>query len=160
MKSYSIFRKLSFMLIVGLATSCTSQKKELTTEQQAIINKAKANFVFVEGGTFIMGKKNVPTAYEHEVTLSSYSISKYETSFKELDLYSEINKLEKVAFDYRDLKEFGPNYPAKWMTWYQADAYCKWLGQQIGTPLGLPTEAQWEYAARSRGLDVQHATNN
>ena len=145
--------------ICFVVISCNSQKQG-TPEQQAILSKAKANFVFVEGGTFIMGNNNVYDAPEHKVTLDSYSISKYETTFKEFDVYSEINEKEKLASDYRDAEGFGPKFGAKWMNWHQADDYCKWLGTQLNLSLGLPTEAQWEYAARSRGLNVEHATDS
>ncbi|WP_067150933.1 formylglycine-generating enzyme family protein, partial [Pseudotamlana agarivorans] len=116
---------------------------------------------FVKGGTFTMGNNNYHyTTLEHPVTLDSYSICKFETTFIEFDVYSTLNNKEKLAFEYRDVKEFGPKYGAKWMNWYQAQAYCKWLGKQLNLPIELPTEAQWEYAARSRGLNVEHATDN
>jgi len=146
--------------LVLLTTSCNSQKQP-TPEQQAVVNKAKENFVYVEGGTFIMGKApSINTTPEHEVTLDGYSISKYETTFKEFDLYTELNDLDKVKADFRDLEDYQPNYGVKSITWKQAKDYCLWLGKQLNLPISLPTEAQWEYAARSRGLNVNHATNS
>jgi formylglycine-generating enzyme required for sulfatase activity len=158
----SAFMNIIYILISIIScvtTSCSSQTKA-TPEQQQIINQAKANFVFVKGGTFVMGNRNVQHATEHQVTLDSYSISKYETTFKEFDIYSELNEKEKLASYYRDLKGFGQNYGAKWMNWHQAKAYCQWLGTQFNLPIDLPTEAQWEYAARSRGLNIEHATDS
>ncbi|KAF7963965.1 hypothetical protein AWV80_03925 [Cupriavidus sp. UYMU48A] len=46
------------------------------------------------------------------------------------------------------------------MYWQQAKDYCQWLGKQTGVPFDLPTEAQWEYAARSRGQNFIWATDN
>ncbi len=155
-----ICKKISYLVLISLGISCTSQKREPTRIQQAIIDKAKENFVFVEGGTFIMGNNDVYKATEHQVTLDSYSISKYETTFKEFDVYSELNGLEKVAPNYRDSEELGPEYGVQFENWHQAEAYCNWLGKQLNLSLGLPTEAQWEYAARSRGKDVEHATDS
>ncbi len=152
--------KLFFIVLCLLVQSCNSQKKA-TPEQEQILDAAKANFVFVEGGTFTMGKNGVSIAREHQVTLDSYSISKYETTWKEFDLYFILNGKEIINSQYRGhLQDYGPNYAAKKNTWFLAKAYCQWLGEQLGLPIDLPTEAQWEYAARSRGLDVEHATNS
>ncbi len=41
-----------------------------------------------------------------------------------------------------------PNHPAVMITWYEALAYCNWLGAKLGRAVTLPSEAQWERAAR------------
>jgi formylglycine-generating enzyme required for sulfatase activity len=41
-----------------------------------------------------------------------------------------------------------PNRPQVGVSWYEAAAFCNWLSDITGTPIGLPTEAQWERAAR------------
>ncbi|HDZ0900758.1 TPA: SUMF1/EgtB/PvdO family nonheme iron enzyme, partial [Klebsiella pneumoniae] len=46
------------------------------------------------------------------------------------------------------------------VTWQQAKDYCQWLGKESDKNIDLPTEAQWEYAARSRGQYLPFSTNN
>jgi tetratricopeptide (TPR) repeat protein len=41
-----------------------------------------------------------------------------------------------------------PNRPRTDLTWYEAMAYCRWLSECLGYPVSLPTETQWEKAAR------------
>jgi formylglycine-generating enzyme required for sulfatase activity len=43
---------------------------------------------------------------------------------------------------------FGHNIPQTYTSWYEADAFATWFGARTGASVGLPTEAEWEYAAR------------
>ncbi|HIF9111079.1 TPA: formylglycine-generating enzyme family protein, partial [Photobacterium damselae] len=52
------------------------------------------------------------------------------------------------------------NTPMPTKSWQEAKDYCLWLGKLTNYPIDLPTEAQWEYAARNRGKNVYFATNN
>jgi formylglycine-generating enzyme required for sulfatase activity len=81
----------------------------------------------------------------HAVTVSAFEIDKFEVS---QSLYASCVKASACT---RPSKKFNPdqygNFPVAWVTWRQADAYCKWAGKR------LPTEAEWEKAAR--GTDAR-----
>ncbi|MAZ94648.1 MAG: hypothetical protein CMJ73_01240 [Planctomycetaceae bacterium] len=51
--------------------------------------------------------------------------------------------------EFSELVKEGPDYPAVYVSWDDAVAYCKKLSEKEGKTYRLPTEAQWEYACRA-----------
>ncbi len=149
--------------------SANSQEDHQATPEndqavKALIERTMDNLVFVEGGSFQMGDfgpidpkaEGLPYSADmdnkplHEVTLDSFSISAYQVSYADYDVYTEATGQEMINTEGLEVDYRAPDVPAG-VDWYQARDYCQWLGDQTGLPFALPTEAQWEYAARSRG---------
>jgi len=128
---------------------------------------APAGFVLVPGGTFIMGSPSSEAGrydkeVQHQVSLSSFAISKYDVTFDEYDAYCQTTGLAKPS----DSGWGRGARPVINVNWYEAVAYCNWKSKQDGlrpaytingTTVScdfgakgyrLPTEAEWEYAAK------------
>lgn len=114
--------------------------------------------IFVEGGTFTMGNTfgehyndQNPT---HSVTLSDFYISETEITVKQYRDYCKATgkAMPKNSF----LSGRKSNHPIANITWNNALEYCQWLSEQLNRNISLPTEAQWEYAARGG----KHQENN
>ena len=125
------------------------------------------DFILVEGGSFMMGSNDGDSDEKpiHEVTVSSFWISKYQVTQREWQ--------EVMGSNPSDFK--GDNLPVEKVSWYDAIEYCNKRSIKEGlTPCysgsgdniicnwnangyRLPTEAEWEYAARggnkSRGYE-------
>uniref|UniRef100_UPI00402A47C1 formylglycine-generating enzyme family protein n=1 Tax=Prevotella sp. TaxID=59823 RepID=UPI00402A47C1 len=109
------------------------------------LKKLVADMVLVEGGTYMMGNpdrdrndeyaKDVP----HEVTLSSFYICKYEVTEA---LWTA------VMGSNPSRHKSGDNYPVEQVNWYDCQDFVEKLNELTGRHFRLPTEAEWEYAAR------------
>ncbi|MDF1723118.1 MAG: SUMF1/EgtB/PvdO family nonheme iron enzyme [Alcanivorax sp.] len=135
---------LSLSLLAGCGNSA-----DISEAEQKVIDHTMESLVFVEGGTFTMGHPQVTKTVE--VTLDSYSIQAYEVSYWEFDTFAEATGARKPSQRSFGKPSRQPENPAWGLTWYDAQNYCHWLGELTGLPFELPTEAQWEYAATSRG---------
>jgi formylglycine-generating enzyme required for sulfatase activity len=137
--------------------------------QQALAQKVKKQLVLLKGGSFEMGDFGGPTGlpYDtskdskplHKVTLDGFYIQPYKVTYEEFDLFTDDTGKERVDMDNFGLAYRSPKSPAG-VSWYGAQAYCTWLGKLTHLPFTLPSEAQWEYAARSGGKRVLFATDD
>jgi formylglycine-generating enzyme required for sulfatase activity len=135
---------LPLSLLAGCGNSA-----QISEAEQKVIDHTLKSLVFVEGGTFTMGHPQVTKTVE--VTLDSYSIQAYEVSYWEFDTFAEATGARKPSQRSFGKPSRQPENPAWGLTWFDAQNYCHWLGELTGLPFELPTEAQWEYAATSRG---------
>ena len=103
----------------------------------------------VPGGTFRMGGPSALISPDevprHEVTVPSFMVSVYEVTFAEYYRFADATGRRKPNSNGWDVK----THPVIDVSWDDALAYTRWLSQQTGKRYRLPSEAEWEYAARA-----------
>ncbi len=110
-------------------------------------------FVEIPAGPFLMGSDENKDSDadddefpEHTVDLSVYAIARFPVTVAQFRAFVKDSGYEADE----DYKRSPDNHPVVWVSWDDATAYCEWLTEKLdnGTVITLPTEAQWEKAAR------------
>lgn len=103
------------------------------------------DFVSIPAGEFQMGSPN-GAAWEkptHPVSTPTFEISATPVTNRQYQAFRP---------EHQSAGDEDPDAPVTGVSWLDAQAYCEWLQQQLGTGVVLPTEARWERAARG-GLE-------
>ncbi len=145
---------------------------------------SKFDMVYIPGGEFMMGSpegeagRDPNEGPQHKVKVGGFYMAKHEVTWEEFDVFwFDANYL--VANEEK-AKDFGPDaitrptntfvdetydhgrdgFPALCMTHHAAMMYCEWLRAKTGRAYRLPTEAEWEYAARGGKGDTAYFFGN
>ena len=128
-------------------------------QKERIIQNLINNMVYVEGGTFMMGATSEQGSDAdsdenpiHQVTLSSFSIGRYEVTQEEWQAVMGSNPAE-----FR-----GSKRPVENVSWNDCQEFIRKLNAMTGKQFRLPSEAEWEYAARggNRSRGYKYAGSN
>ncbi len=140
----------------GVAVSIPENESNISIT----LNGVTFKMIAVAGGTFTMGAtpEQEPAAYDneyptHEVTLSDYFIGETEVT----------QGLWQAVMGNNNPSYFkGPNLPVENVSWNDCQTFVSKLSDMVGIKFTLPTEAQWEYAARggSKSIGYKYSGSN
>lgn len=123
------------------APESKNKKQASSTAVSSSADATGIEMVFVKGGCFQMGEGYV--SFPPEKCIDDFYIGKYEVT--------EGQWKAVMGKNASWLKECGDNCPVENVSWKEVQDFIKKLNQKTGKKYRLPTEAEWEYAARSRG---------
>jgi formylglycine-generating enzyme required for sulfatase activity len=126
------------------------------------------DWIEIEPGRFVMGGNSDfegGRGFECTLIQKPYQISRYSITVAQYAVFAAAKGYEQEKYwteagwqwrrendvsapeDYDEVFQT-PNHPRVGVSWYEAAAYCRWLSEALGLTIRLPSEAEWERAAR------------
>ena len=112
-------------------------------------------FLWIPGGRFRMGIEQPLQLWQwdewaqppHWVQVSSYWLAETPVTNQQYEIFVKATKHKEPEY-WRDRRFNAADQPVVGVSWLDADKFCRWLKEVSGCNVVLPTEAQWEFAAR------------
>ena len=142
---------------------------DLGKKEKDAVRNMISNMVKVEAGTFYMGAQKDSVEYYcydeeatsiegpvHEVTVSEFYINRYEVTQLLWEAIMGETPNDENDMQWEDEFGKGDNYPAYRISYDEVETFIGKLNEYTGLRFSLPTEAQWEYAAKG-GKDTYYS---
>ena len=151
----------------NVVVDTTNVVTDARQHQDSVIQQAIDDMVLVEAGTFKMGATNVKGGFAgdgdekpvHSVTLSDYYIGKYEVT---QELWLAVMGNNPGASESEKGEQDNLKKPVVHVSWDDCQEFLGKLNKMTGKTFRMPTEAEWEYAARggNRSKGYKYAGGN
>ncbi len=154
-RCYNVYKDLTMRsdsLLEKQIQSCGKELSNFTEDAWGINMK----MIWVEGGDFLMGctSEQDPCGIDEQnvrrVTVDGFYIGMLEVTQSQWEkvMGTSVSQQRNKANSNWSLWGVGPDYPMYYVSWEEATEFCHLLSNKTGKTYTLPTEAQWEYAAR------------
>ena len=149
-----------YLSVAGPSGQYYGETQKLLAEAEQLQMPILPEMVVIPGGSFRMGCVSGLDCQDdekpvHQVRVASFELSKYEVTFEEYDRFTDATGRRRA-----DDEGWGRGRrPVTNVSWEDAVAYAEWLSAQTGERYRLPSEAEWEYAARA-GSTTKYSWGN
>lgn len=147
----NFLRRLAPLLsiLISLLFAVPAQAADLVAGEVWIEPTTGMEFVWIPKGCYTMGspageKERREDERQHEVCVEGYWLAKYEVTNAQYRQFAPSHSSGIFRYSLN-----GDSQPVVLVPWNDAVAYAEWLSQKTGRTFRLPTEAEWEYAARA-----------
>ncbi|MDJ1185175.1 SUMF1/EgtB/PvdO family nonheme iron enzyme [Roseofilum casamattae] len=122
--------------------------------QEDLGDRIAIEMVSIPGGTFLMGSpdyeqgRDWDESPQHEVNIAPFYLSKFQMTQAQWRRVAALPQVN-ISLESHPSHFQGDNLPVEQVSWYEVEEFCARLSRHTGRNYRLPSEAQWEYAARA-----------
>jgi formylglycine-generating enzyme required for sulfatase activity len=132
-----------------------TREAEMQSNSPAHSKRFEPETAHIPAGEFLIGSDpqadphSRPNEHpQHTLYLPAYSIALTPVTNRQYQAFVEATGYPQPVNWTGGASPVGPDHPVVYVTWHDATMYCRWLSEAMGKPYRLPSEAEWEKAAR------------